>query len=123
MSVSTSEQSEIPTACVGVLRLTKERQSIRSEQDNAIQSEEHGTIRCPWEMHSSGQIRVRARRPSARIIVLESLLLTTAYEIMFEEWTPVLYRRRKIQFCIHSFRNFRYRFCNESYIGSSVGYL
>ena len=107
MSVSTSEQSEIPTACVGVLRLTKERQSIRYKRDSAIQSEQHGTIRCPWEMHSSGQIRVRARRPSARIIVLESLLLTTAYEIMFGEWTPVLYQRRKIQFCIHIFSNLR----------------
>lgn len=123
MSVSTSEQSKIPTACVGVLRLTKERQSIRSERDNAIQSEEHGRTRCPWEMHSSGQIRVRARRPSARIIVLESPLLTTAYEIMTELLTPVLYQRRKTQFCINNILEFSHRFRRESYIGSSVGYL
>jgi hypothetical protein len=80
MSVSTSEQTEIPTPCVGVLRLTKERQSIRWERDAAI----------PWEMHSSGQIRLRARRPSARIIVLESLLLVRAYETGLRDWTSVL---------------------------------
>lgn len=81
MPVYTSEQSEIPTACVGVLRLKKERQSIRSNGDNAIQSEQEGRPRSPWEMHSSGQIRLRARRPSARIIVLESTMLTTAYDM------------------------------------------
>lgn len=123
MSVSTSEQSKIPTACVGVLRLTKERQSIRSKRDDAIQSEEHSRARCPWEMHSSGQIRVRARRPSARIIVLESPLLTTAYEVMTKLLTPVLYQRRKTQFCINIFMEFGRRFRRESYIGSSVGYL
>jgi hypothetical protein len=90
MSVSTSEQTEIPTPCVGVLRLTKERQSIRWERDAAIQSERDRALRSPWEMHSSGQIRLRARRPSARIIVLESLLLVRAYETGLRDWTSVL---------------------------------
>lgn len=76
-----SEQSEIPTRCVGVLRLTKERQSIRWEGDSAIQRERCGGIASPWEMHSSGQSRLRARRPNARIIVLEYLPLTTSYGI------------------------------------------
>lgn len=67
---------------MGVLRLTKERQSIRGEKDGAIQTERDGILRSPWEMHSSGQIRLRARRPSARIIVVESPLLTTAYGIV-----------------------------------------
>lgn len=102
MSVSTSEQTEIPTACVGVLRLTKERQSIRRERDTAIRSEGCGRIRSPWEMHSSGQIRLRARRPSARIIVLESVSLVTAYEMAPFDLTSALLGRNKIYFWFSS---------------------
>lgn len=98
MSVSTLEQTEIPTACVGVLRLTKERQSIRRDEDAAIPSERCGRIRSPWEMHSSGQIRLRARRPSARIIVLESLSLITAYGLASLNSTSLLLARNKAHF-------------------------
>lgn len=83
MSVrSTSKQSQIPALCVGVLRLTKERHYIRRDEDNASYEERSRATHSPWEMHSSWSKRPRARRPNARIIVLEYSLIATSYGIL-----------------------------------------
>lgn len=83
---------------MGVLRLTKERQSIRCERDTALWRERCGIITSPWEMHSSGQSRLRARRPNARIIVLEYLPLTTSYGILLDAIFPLLQRYYRVDF-------------------------
>lgn len=88
--ISTSEQSQIPTLCVGVL-LTKERQFIRVERDSAIACERRNRTNSPWEMHSSGPSRLRARRPNARIIVLEYLQLATSYGILLASTISALF--------------------------------
>ncbi|CAH2043480.1 unnamed protein product, partial [Iphiclides podalirius] len=74
----------------------------RREGDSATWRERDRRTRSPWEMHSSGQIRLRARRPSARIIVVASRRFIGAYAMRARRRIATFDPLRRVDFALPS---------------------